>query len=189
MLTQVYLRSYPFTHVYSFLSMFYPVCRCLRKLTRLTQFTHVYPNFSTLHPGEINRVYSYLETGFQRNVHAKILKGKMGYDKYTVPDTAVVEPTFLLSFSFRRHTSMASRVILSNFFQEHWQHLSIPFPQYSSGLSRAHFPTTFLKIAVYHPSILLSYFLCDSYWRLDYRSVYIVMSVAYYPLSFLNSQH
>ena len=121
MLTQVYLRSNPFTHVCSFLSMFYPIYRCLRQLTRLTLLTHVYPNLSTLYPGEINRVHSYLEKGFRRNVHAKILKDKMGYDKYTVPDstdTAVVEPTFLLSFSTRRHTSMASRAILSNFFQE-----------------------------------------------------------------------
>ena len=97
MLTQLYLRSYPFTHIYSLLSMFYPVYRCLRQLTRLTLFTYVYPNFSTLYLGEINRVYSYLEKGFGRNVHAKILKGKMGYDKYTVPDTAVVEPTFFAS--------------------------------------------------------------------------------------------
>ena len=96
---------------------------------------------------------------------------------------------FLLPFSTHRHTSVASRVILSNFFEEEWQYLSIPFPQYFSGLSRAHFTTTFLKIAVYHPSILLSYFLCDSYWRLGYRSVYVVISVAYYPLSFLNSQY
>ena len=96
---------------------------------------------------------------------------------------------FLLSFSTRRHTSMASRVILSNFFEEQWQYLSIPFPQYFSGLSSAHFPTTFLKISEYHPSILFSYFLCDSYSRLDYRKVYIVTSVTKYPLSFLNSRH
>ena len=41
---------------------------------------------------------------------------------------------------------MASRVILSNFFEEQLiqNHL-----QYLSGLSRALFPTTFLEIAVY----------------------------------------
>ena len=38
----------------------------------------------------------------------------MGYDQYTVPDTVAVEPTF----STRKHTSIASRVILSNFFEE-----------------------------------------------------------------------
>ena len=41
---------------------------------------------------------------------------------------------------------MASRVILSNFFEEQWTQ---NHPQYLSGLSRALFPTTFLEIAVY----------------------------------------
>ena len=30
-----------------------------------------------------------------KNVHATILKGNMGYDQYTVPDTVAVEPTFV----------------------------------------------------------------------------------------------
>ena len=30
----------------------------------------------------------------RKNVHATIPKGNMGYDQYTVPDTAAVEPTF-----------------------------------------------------------------------------------------------
>ena len=34
------------------------------------------------------------------------------------PPPLRVEPTFLLSFNTRRHTSMASRAILSNFFEE-----------------------------------------------------------------------
>ena len=42
---------------------------------------------------------------------------------------------------------------------------------------------------LFKPEILRSSFLCDSYGRLDYRSVCIVISVAYYPLSFLNFQH
>ena len=42
--------------------------------------------------------------------------------------------------------SMASRAILSNFFEEQWTQ---NHPQYLSGLSRALFPTTFLEIAVY----------------------------------------
>ena len=29
-----------------------------------------------------------------KNVHTTIPKGNMGYDQYTVPDTAAVEPTF-----------------------------------------------------------------------------------------------
>ena len=52
----------------------------------------------------------------------------------------------LLSFSIRKHTSMASCVILSNFFEEQ---RTQNHPQYLSGLSRALFPTTFLEIAVY----------------------------------------
>ena len=42
--------------------------------------------------------------------------------------------------------SMASRAILSNFFEEQ---RTQNHPQYLSGLSRALFPTTFLEIAVY----------------------------------------
>ena len=38
--------------------------------------------------------YSYFEKGCRKNVHATIPKGNMGYDQYTVPDTAAVEPTF-----------------------------------------------------------------------------------------------
>ena len=51
-------------------------------------------------------------------MHATIPKGNMGHDQFTVPDTVAVEPTFLLSFSTRKHISMASRAILSNFFEE-----------------------------------------------------------------------
>ena len=29
-----------------------------------------------------------------KKVHSTILKGNMGYDKYTVPDTVAVEPAF-----------------------------------------------------------------------------------------------
>ena len=53
----------------------------------------------------------------------------------------------LLSFSTRKHMSvMASRAILSNFFEEQ---CTQNHPQYLSGLSHALFPTTFLEIAVY----------------------------------------
>ena len=40
------------------------------------------------------KVYSYLEKGCRKNLHATIPKDNMGYDQYTVPDTAAVEPTF-----------------------------------------------------------------------------------------------
>ena len=50
---------------------------------------------------------------------------------------------------------MASRVILSNFFEEQWTQ---NHPQYPSGLSRALFPTTFIEIAVYFPCECKTYF-------------------------------
>ena len=40
-------------------------------------------------------MYSYLEKGCRKNVHATIPKGNMGYYQYTVPDTVAVEPTFI----------------------------------------------------------------------------------------------
>ena len=39
--------------------------------------------------------YSYFEKGCRKNVHATIPRGNMGYVQYTVPDTVVVEPTFV----------------------------------------------------------------------------------------------
>ena len=52
----------------------------------------------------------------------------------------------LLSFRIRKHTSMASRAILSNFFEEQRTQNN---PQYFLGLSRALSLTTFLEIAVH----------------------------------------
>ena len=48
--------------------------------------------------------------------------------------------------------SVASRTILSNFFEEKCPQ---SHPQYLSGLSRALFPTTFLEIAVYNNGVIL----------------------------------
>ena len=55
-----------------------------------------------------------------KNVHATILKGDMGYDQYTVPDTVPVALLLLLSSSSRKHKSVASSAILVNFFGEQW---------------------------------------------------------------------
>ena len=52
----------------------------------------------------------------------------------------------LLSLSTRKHTSMASRAILSNFFEEQ---RTQNHPEYLSGLWRALFPTTFLKVTLF----------------------------------------
>ena len=46
--------------------------------------------------------------------------------------------------------SVASRAILSNFFEEQCPQ---SYPQQLSGLSRALFPTTFLEVAVYHSEL------------------------------------
>ena len=61
------------------------------------------------------------------------------------PDT-LSNLLLLLSFSAHKQTSIASRAILLNFFEEEWTQ---SHPQYLSGLSRTLFPTTFLEIAVY----------------------------------------
>ena len=62
--------------------------------------------------------------------------------------TVAVEPTFVAFLSTRKHMSVASRAILSIFFEEQ---CTQNHPHYLSGLTRALFPTTFLEIAVcYH---------------------------------------
>ena len=86
-----------------------------------------------------------------KNVHATIPKGIMGYDQHTLPNTVLSNLLLLLSFSTRKHTSMTSHAILSNFFEEQWAQ---NHTQYLSGLSRALFPTTFLEIAAYCKSDL-----------------------------------
>ena len=53
----------------------------------------------------------------EKKLHATIPKGNMGYDQYTVPNTVAIEPTFVaFLISTRKHTAMASRAIVSNFF-------------------------------------------------------------------------
>ena len=42
----------------------------------------------------------------------------MGYDHYTDPDTVQSNLLLLLSFNTRKHMSMDSSAILSNFFEE-----------------------------------------------------------------------
>ena len=70
-----------------------------------------------------------------RDAHATTPKGNMGYDQTTVagePRRTLV--LLLLSFSTRKHMSLASRTILSNFSEEQCPQ---SHPQYLSGLSRA----------------------------------------------------
>ena len=77
----------------------------------------------------------------------------------------------LLSFSTHKHTSMASRAILSNFFEEQ---RTQNYPQYLSGLSRALFPTTFLEIAVYSKQQMLPVELSSCY---VFRQQFVVKRV------------
>ena len=100
-----------------------------------------------------------------KNVHATIPKGNIWYDQYIVPGTVAVKNSFVALLSTRKHTSMASRVILSNFCEEQ---RTQTHPQYLSGLSRALFPTTFLEIAVYNSELLVMFCLVyDWYLKLQ----------------------
>ena len=84
-----------------------------------------------------------------KNVHSTIPKGNniMGYDQYTFPNDCSCRTYFgFFPLAIANITSQTSLTILSNFFEEQ---CTQTHPQYLSGLSRAHFPTSFLKIAVY----------------------------------------
>ena len=67
-------------------------------------------------------IYSYFEKGCRKNVQATIPKGNMGYDQYAVLDTAVAVESSIVTFLQHQQTyglwSMASRAILSSFFEE-----------------------------------------------------------------------
>ena len=89
-----------------------------------------------------HNVYSY----FEKNVHATIPQGNMGYDQYTVPDDFSCRIYFCCFPLALKNTFPWPFVpILSNFFEER---RTQNHPQCLSGLSRALFPTTFLEIAV-----------------------------------------
>ena len=64
--------------------------------------------------------YTAISRKFVKNkVHSTIPKGNMGYDQYTVSNDCSCRTYFwLLSFSTRKHISVASRTILLNFFEK-----------------------------------------------------------------------
>ena len=96
-------------------------------------FIHIYKSCIELFRGE-------------KNVHATIPKGNMGYDQYTVPNDCSCRTYFCcFPLAIANITSQTSRAILSNFFEEQ---CTQNHPQHLSGLSRALFPTTFREIAV-----------------------------------------
>ena len=73
-------------------------------------------------------------------------KGDMGYDQYTFPYTIAVETAFfLLSFSTRKHTTMACRTILMKFLG---MELKITHITFRGCTVERTFPTTCLEIAV-----------------------------------------
>ena len=72
----------------------------------------------------------------------------MGYDQYTLfLKFQRSNLLLLLSFSTRKHTSMAFSVILLNFFEEQ---STQNHPQYRSGCLRVLFPTIFLGHATFN---------------------------------------
>ena len=78
----------------------------------------------------------------------------------------------LLSFSTRKHMSMASCDILSNFVEELWTQY---YPQYLSALSRALFPPAFLEIAVSVSQLPADTFL--------FRSLATLRSISILPIN------
>ena len=56
-------------------------------------------------------------------MHSTIPKGNMGYDQALFLTLWLSNLVLLFSFSTRKHTSMASRAILSLIFEEHYSEL------------------------------------------------------------------
>ena len=83
----------------------------------------------------------------EKNVHATIPKGNMGYDQCTVPDDCSCRTYFsCFPLALANTFPWPFVPILSNFFEKK---RTQNHPQCLSGLSRALFPTSFLEIAVY----------------------------------------
>ena len=98
------------------------------------------------------RVYSYFEKGCGKKCAAKIPKGNMGYDQYTVPDDCSCGSYFYcFPLALANKFPWPFLPILSNFFEKK---KTQNHPQCLSGLSRALFPTTFLEIAVCYSSLV-----------------------------------
>ena len=95
-------------------------------------------------------------------------QGNMGYDQYTVPDDCSCQTYFCCSaFTFAnisKHTSMASRVMFSNFFDEQWTQ---NHPQYLSGLSCDLFSTAFFEIECISSRLSSQYSQLISYQHLN----------------------
>ena len=75
---------------------------------------------STKFPGFVkDSAYSYFEKSCQKNVHATIPKGNMGYDRYTVSDDFSCRTYFCcFPLTLKNTFSRPFVPILSNFFEE-----------------------------------------------------------------------
>ena len=92
-------------------------------------------------------LYSYFEKGCRKQMCTRQSRKVIWDMNSTLFLTLQLSNLLLLLFcSTRKHASMTSRTILSNFFKKQWTQNR---PQYLSGFSRALSPTTFLEIAVY----------------------------------------
>ena len=114
---------------------------------------------------------------FGKNVHATIPKGNMGYDRYTVPDDCRCRLYFCCFLLALANTfSWPFVPIPSNFCEEQGAQ---NHPQCLSGLSRALFPTTFLKIAVYQmcgsSRIYFVLFCCCCFFRFPSFFSYLLL--------------
>ena len=91
-------------------------------------------------------IHLFRERSSEKNVHATIPKGDMGYNQYTVFFWHCSCRTYVCCFSLALANILPwSLVHDSNFFEKQWTQYH---PQNLSGLSHALFPTTFLEIAV-----------------------------------------
>ena len=110
------------------------------------------------------RIQLFQERLSEKNVHATIPKGNMGYDQYKVPDDCSCR-TYFCCFPLALANIRPWNFL--PFFEKQW---TKNHPQYLSRLSRALFPTTFLEIAVYTYDIHTGRpgpweKLCPSSWR------------------------
>ena len=95
----------------------------------------------------ITYIYSYFEKGCRKSCACDNPERLYGiWSMHLFLTLKLLNLLLLLSFSPRKHMSMASHAILWNFFEKQWTKNQ---PQYLSRLSRALFSTTFLKTAVY----------------------------------------
>ena len=105
------------------------------------------PTREQQHNQDLREIYSYFERSCRKNVHTTMPKGDMGWDQYIVFWHCSCRTYFFwLSFSTRKHTSMASRAILSNHVLSRTVNSKLPTIPF--GIIACTFSDNFLKITV-----------------------------------------